>query len=115
MSKPINGVTPAEWAKHLRPWGKRLFWKRLRASPTIQEGEYEPTEPQKKPKIVSPAKRFGFSTTYTPTWLGLSSKPFTVDTWYKTEKARDQAYQNMIMKDKHNPVQYRHVLEKVER
>lgn len=23
-------VRPMEWAKHLRPWGKRRFWKRVR-------------------------------------------------------------------------------------
>ena len=23
-------VTAAEWAKHLRPYGKRLFWKKQR-------------------------------------------------------------------------------------
>ena len=30
MAKPINGVKPNSWAKHLRKYGKRLFNKRLR-------------------------------------------------------------------------------------
>ena len=30
MSKPIAGVKPKEWAKHLRPYGRRQFWHAVR-------------------------------------------------------------------------------------
>jgi len=30
MASKKYGITPVEWAKHLKPYGKRLFWKKHR-------------------------------------------------------------------------------------
>ena len=30
MAAPKFGVAPPEWAKHLRPDGRRVFWRRVR-------------------------------------------------------------------------------------
>lgn len=38
MSTIKKGIltAPGEWAKHLRPWGKRLFWKGERKADKAQ-------------------------------------------------------------------------------
>lgn len=30
MSAPKFGVPPTEWAKHLRPYGRKRFWRKVR-------------------------------------------------------------------------------------
>jgi len=30
MAAPKFGVAPPEWAKHLRPYGRRRFWRQVR-------------------------------------------------------------------------------------
>lgn len=30
MARVVNGVSAPQWWKHLRPYWKRVFWKRVR-------------------------------------------------------------------------------------
>lgn len=32
MASKRHGVKPREWAKHLRKYGKKVFWKQTRAA-----------------------------------------------------------------------------------
>lgn len=96
MSKPINGISPGEWAKHLRPWGKRLFWKQHRRALKVTELSDEDiallatmkVKPRKK------IKRYGIKLTYPPLrWLGENNE-FSWTRWYKTRAAREAAYRS---------------------
>lgn len=97
MSKPINGIEPTEWAKHLRPWGKKAFWKRHRASEPgdllieawkngVENGQIvfgEIKDVTRKPK-----KPFGIRRTYHSIWSG---RTYTVVYWYKSSRDRMNA------------------------
>lgn len=111
MSKPINGTEPAEWAKHLRPYGKRAFWKAHRKAPLdIEPEEIAPfTEPlieRFPPK--KHRKRFGVELTYEGTWF----KSFTWNKWYATARDRDKAFAQHCMS---RTIQQYVVVRKIER
>lgn len=43
MAVPKFGVAPGEWAKHLRPEGRRKFWRqvRMKFKKQLRKGNHE--------------------------------------------------------------------------
>lgn len=108
MSKPLNGVQPTEWAKHLRPWGKRAFWKRhrhvdLEDPQTPRTHDTDPYLDREERKKVK--KRFGYEWRYKAgvklQWYHTIGEKVPPNEWRKhwhwhaTTKARDAAYKSL--------------------
>lgn len=105
MSKPINGAQPAEWAKHLRPYGKRAFWKRHRAL-GVDDFEHV-TGTAKKTK-----KSFGIKQTFAPGFISiLKLGEYSIQDWFATERAREDSLKAIGKNRWNKPIK----VEKVER
>lgn len=85
MSNKRKGQTAPspQWAKHLRPYWKSVFWSRQRADDKAlcEEGDEIPPPPKAKRKKVK-KKKWGIQ------WGSKHWKD-----WYETEQARDKAFE----------------------
>ncbi len=90
----------SDWAKHLRPEGKRNYHKaeRRRFKDVIDEmimgeGICGPGTP---PKKMSRLKKFGIKESWSEPQRHCNYFQDGYTTWYKTEKARDDAYERKL-------------------
>lgn len=87
-------TSSGQWAKHLRKYWKRAFWKAERASvKTLDEDGVIPQKPAKR--AVPRRKKFGIEYHHSPhAFFGFQTQGYTYYQWYVKERDRDQAFQH---------------------